>query len=157
MAYRPKLPAQRHLPLDSNMLRFCTPRFWLRLSVSALLSATLAGTAFAHVHHRKAEPVPHGFDGTYQIKITTTDGNSNCVRGSYDGTVTIQNFRIVGVSDPEATASGGIEDDGTVSLAFRKADQIANIGGQLKDRGGKGFWSSPTAQCGGLWQAVRQD
>jgi len=139
------------------MPRFCMPRFWLRLCVSALLSATLAGGTFAHVHHRKAEPVQRGFDGTYQVTITTTDGNSNCVRRSYAGTVTVQNFRIVGVSDPEATASGGIEDDGTVSLALRKADQIANIGGRLKDHGGKGFWSSPTAQCGGLWQAVRQD
>ena len=132
-------------------------RLWSRLFTVALFSAALAGTAAAHIHHKKADPVQHGFDGTYRIKITTTDGNSNCVRGSYAGTVTVQNFRIVGVSDPAATASGGIEDDGTVSVALRKADQIANIGGQMKEHGGRGFWSSPTAQCGGLWQAQRQD
>ena len=56
-----------------------------------------------------------------------------------------------------AAASGGIESDGTISLAFRKADQIANVGGQMKGSGGKGFWSSPTAFCGGLWRAERQN
>ncbi len=130
-------------------------RLWLRLFACTLLSAALAGSAGAHIHHKKVAPQT-GFDGIYQIDITTTDGNGNCMH-SYSGKVTIQNFRVVGLSDPEATASGGIEDDGTVSLAFRKADQIANIGGQMKGRSGRGFWSSPTSYCGGLWQARRDD
>ncbi len=131
------------------------PRFWLRLCTSVLLTGALAGAAVAHIHHKKAAP-ERGFDGTYKINITTTDGNGNCVH-SYAGTVTVQDFRIVALSDPAATASGGIEDDGTVSLAFRKADQIANIGGHMKGHNGRGFWSSPTAFCGGLWQAERQN
>jgi hypothetical protein len=96
-----------------------------------------------------------GFDGIYRVEITTTDGHGACTP-SYSGTVTIQHFRVVALSDPQATASGGIEDDGTVSLAFEKDGQIANVGGRIKGRGGKGFWSSPTAQCGGLWRAERE-
>ena len=132
------------------------PRLWLHLCVFAFLTATLASAAFAHNHRHKPAAAPPGFDGSYKIEITTTDGNGSCIH-SYAGTVKIQNFRVVGLSDPDATASGGIEDDGTVSLAFRKADQIANIGGQMKGDGGKGFWSSPTSYCGGLWQAERED
>jgi hypothetical protein len=133
------------------------PRLWLRLCVSASLCAALASAATARTHHHHHEKTaPPGFDGVYSVQITTTDGHGNCP-GSYSGTLTIRNFRVVALSDPAALATGGIEDDGTVSLAFRKNDQIANAGGQIKGSAGKGFWSSPTALCGGLWRAERQN
>jgi hypothetical protein len=130
------------------------PRFWLRFCVFAALCAAFAAPATARLHHKKASPP--GFDGTYRVEITTTDGHGSCP-ASYAGTLTIHDFRIVALSDPAATASGGIESDGTISLAFRKDDQIANVGGQMRGDSGKGFWSSPTAYCGGLWRAERQN
>jgi hypothetical protein len=130
------------------------PRFGLRFCVFAALCAGFAAPATARHHLKKASQ--QGFDGTYRVEITTTDGHGSCP-ASYAGTLTIRDFRIVALSDPAATASGGIESDGTVSLAFRKDDQFANVGGKMKSSGGKGFWSSPTAFCGGLWHAERQD
>ncbi len=132
------------------------PRFWLRFCVFGALCAAFAGPATARLHHKKASPPPPGFNGVYRVEITTTDGHGSCP-ASYAGTLTIRDYRIVALSDPAATASGGVESDGTISLAFRKADQIANVGGQMKDAGGKGFWSSPTAFCGGLWHAEREN
>jgi hypothetical protein len=129
------------------------PRSWLRLCVFAALCAAFTAPAAARLHHKKASS--EGFDGTYSVEIRTTDGHGSCP-ASYAGTLTIQNFRVVALSDPAATASGGIESDGTISLAFRRNDQIANVGGQMKGSGGNGFWSSPTAFCGGLWRAARE-
>jgi hypothetical protein len=136
-------------------------RFGLRFCVFAALCALSMGPAAARHHHHKVAPhkaaaVPPGFDGTYGIQITTTGGHGSCP-ASYAGTLTIHDFRVVALSDPAATATGGIEDDGTVSLAFRKDGQFANVGGQMSGNGGKGFWSSPTAYCGGLWHAERQN
>lgn len=93
------------------------------------------------------------FDGTYSVEITTQEGSCEKM---YRGSVTITNGRITGTSDPEASASGLIEDDGTVSLSLRGHDQIAHVGGKVSGRHGRGTWSSPTAECGGLWQAERQ-
>jgi hypothetical protein len=132
------------------------PRFWLRFCASAALCALSAAPAFAHHHHKAAPAALQGFDGTYSVEITTTGGHGTCP-ASYAGTLTIRDFRVVSLSDPSATASGGIESDGTVSLAFRKDDQFANVGGKMRSGGGKGFWSSPTAYCGGLWHAERQN
>ncbi len=133
------------------------PRFWFRFCVFVALCAAFVGPAAARHHHKIiAATSQQGFDGTYNVEITTTDGHGSCP-ASYAGTLTVRDFRIVALSDPAATASGGIESDGTISLAFRKADQIANVGGQMKGSGGKGFWSSPTAFCGGLWRAARQN
>jgi hypothetical protein len=133
-----------------------TMRRRLRFSAASLLLLALACPAAAHApHHHRKKIAARGFDGTYQVKITTTGGHGTCT-ANYSGTITIQNFRIVSLSDPQATASGGIEDDGTVSLAFRKDGQTANVGGRIMGGFGKGFWSSPTAYCGGLWRAERQ-
>jgi hypothetical protein len=129
-------------------------RFWLRVCVFATLCTLFALPASAR-HHHKVAAAQQGFDGTYSVEITTTDGHGSCPK-SYEGTLTIRDFRVVALSDPSATASGGIESDGTVSLAFRKDDQFANVGGKMGAGSGKGFWSSPTAYCGGLWHAERQ-
>lgn len=124
------------------------------LSAFALAAPASAAAGVGHTH-RHRPTAPRGFAGTYQVEIKTTSGRGVCAP-SYSGTVTIRNFRIVASSDSQATASGGIEDDGTVSLALHKDGQIANVGGQIHGRRGHGFWSSPTAYCGGLWSAERK-
>jgi hypothetical protein len=131
-------------------------RFWFRFCVSALFCVALTGVAAAHHGHSHQQASVQGFDGTYRVEIRTTDGHGSCAP-SYSGTITVQNFRVVAFSDPQATAAGGILDDGTVSLALRRNDQVANVGGKIKGHIGKGFWSSPTAFCGGLWHAERED
>jgi hypothetical protein len=93
------------------------------------------------------------YDGVYSVKITTEDGPCGKV---YQGSVTIANSRIAKISDPQATASGLIEDDGTVSLSFRENGQIAHVGGRISGRYGRGAWSSPTAECGGVWRSERE-
>lgn len=93
------------------------------------------------------------YDGVYSVEITTQDGA--CMQ-AFQGSVTVTNGHITAISDPQATASGLIEDDGTVSLSFRENGQIANVGGFIKGRYGHGPWSSPTAECGGVWRAERQ-
>lgn len=131
-------------------------RLWFRFCVFTLFCAPLTSVALAHHGHVHKPASMPGFDGTYRIDIKTTDGTGSCAH-SYTGTIKVQNFRIIAMSDPQATAAGGILDDGTVSIALRKNDQVANVGGKIKGGTGKGFWSSPTAFCGGLWQAVRED
>lgn len=93
-------------------------RFGRRLSVSCLLAFALAGPSMAHARSHP-EAASGGFDGTYRVEVTTTSGHGACLP-SFSGTIAIQNFRIVGLSDPQAAASGGIEDNGTVSLALQK-------------------------------------
>jgi hypothetical protein len=135
---------------------FLMSSFPFRFFACAALCALLTSPAAAHHHHKAAVAARPGFDGTYRVEITTTGGHGTCP-ASYAGTLTIHDFRVVALSDPSATATGGIESDGTVSLAFRREDQFANVGGRMASGGGKGFWSSPTAYCGGLWHAEREN
>jgi type 1 fimbria pilin len=93
------------------------------------------------------------FDGVYLVKITTSAGP--CEK-TYQGSITVTDGRISATSEPAASASGLIEDDGTVSLSFRENGQIAHVGGKMSARRGRGPWSSPTAECGGWWYAERQ-
>jgi hypothetical protein len=95
------------------------------------------------------------YDGVYSVKITTEAGAGPCEK-VYQGSVTIANGRITEISDPQASATGLIEDDGTVSLSFRENGQIAHVGGRISGRYGSGAWSSPTAECGGVWRSERQ-
>jgi hypothetical protein len=93
------------------------------------------------------------YDGVYSVKITTEDGPCDKV---YQGSMTVANGHVTEISDPQASASGLIEDDGTVSLSFRENGQIAHVGGRISGRHGSGAWSSPTAECGGVWRSDRQ-
>jgi hypothetical protein len=55
------------------------------------------------------------------------------------------------------SALGLIESDGAVSMTFQDArGEIAHVGGTVKGRSGKGFWSSPTLLCGGIWRAEKE-
>ncbi len=95
------------------------------------------------------------YDGVYSVKIVTEAGAGPCEK-AYQGSVTVANGRVTGISDPQASATGLIEDDGTVSLSFRENGQIAHVGGRISGRYGSGAWSSPTAECGGVWRSERQ-
>jgi hypothetical protein len=95
------------------------------------------------------------FDGTYSIDVTTQDGS--CDNSHW--TVVISHAIVTSVSpNPyNITASGGIEDDGTVSLSFRgRASDEAHVGGTVKGNGGKGAWSAPSLLCGGIWRAQKK-
>ncbi len=96
------------------------------------------------------------FDGTYSIDVTTQDGTCD----SSQWTVVISHALITSVSpNPyNITASGIIEDDGTVSMTFRaRADDVVHVGGTVKARSGKGAWSAPTLFCGGIWRAQKKN
>jgi hypothetical protein len=122
----------------------------LTLALCALLSIPLSIAARAT--SMKPISLTH-YDGVYSVEITTSEGSCGKV---YRGSVTVSNGRIANISDPGASASGLIEDDGTVSLTFRTNDQIAHVGGRIWAGHGRGPWSSPTAECGGWWHAERQ-
>ncbi len=120
---------------------------------AAILCAALAAFLLAP---RAADTKPislRHYDGIYSVQITTSAGPCAKV---YRGSVTIANGRIAASSEPGASVSGLIEDNGTVSLSFRENGQIANVGGKMRAGYGHGPWSSPTAECGGWWTAERQ-
>jgi hypothetical protein len=121
----------------------------LIMVLCVLLSAPLSIAARAT--SMKPISLTH-YDGVYSVEITTEDGPCSKL---YKGSITVANGRITAISDPAATASGLIEDDGTVSLSFRENGQIAHVGGKVWARHGSGAWSSPTAECGGVWRAER--
>jgi len=110
------------------------------------LALSAQATAARPIHFRN-------YDGVYSVEATTSAGACDKI---YQVSVTIANSRITAISQPDANASGGILDDGTVSLTFRDNGQVVHIGGRIRGRRGSGAWSSPTAQCGGRWQAKRQ-
>ncbi len=125
----------------------------MRPAFAAVLGASIAAFSLAA---RAADTKPISlshYDGTYSIKITTSEGP--CEK-SYRGSVTITDGQVSASSEPGASVSGLIEEDGTVSLSFRENGQIANVGGKMWARQGRGPWSSPTAECGGWWYAERQ-
>jgi hypothetical protein len=53
-------------------------------------------------------------------------------------------------------ASGQINPQGMVSLAFRGFNEVAHVVGRMSGRKGSGTWSSPTMACAGTWHALRQ-
>jgi hypothetical protein len=125
----------------------------MRPASASILCAALAVFSLAA---RAADTKPillRHYDGVYSVEITTSAGP--CEK-AYRGSVTIANGRISASSELGASVSGLIEDDGTVSLSFRENGQIANVGGKMGARHGRGPWSSPTAECGGWWTAERQ-
>ncbi|HTJ02007.1 MAG TPA: hypothetical protein VL492_04385 [Methylovirgula sp.] len=95
------------------------------------------------------------FDGTYAIEVTTQDGT--CDNSQW--TVVVSHALVTSVSpNPyNITASGGIEDDGTVSLGFHgRGNDYVHVGGSVKGSAGKGAWSAPSLLCGGIWRAHRK-
>jgi len=124
----------------------------LILGFGALLLACASLSMAAHAARMKPISLSN-YDGIYSVEITTQEGPCDRI---FRGSVTVTNGRITGTSEPGASASGLIEDDGTVSLTFRGNSEIAHVGGKVWARHASGGWSSPTAECGGRWRAERQ-
>ncbi|ACK49341.1 conserved hypothetical protein [Methylocella silvestris BL2] len=93
---------------------------------------------------------PH--DGVYAVEIHTRTGGCDPV---YRWTITVSAGRVSSPVDGFMQASGKINAQGGVSLAFRRDNQVANVAGKVKGRLASGTWSSPTLQCAGFWSAVR--
>ncbi len=124
----------------------------LAFTLCASISFCLGVSSSLNATNLKQIDMTH-YDGVYSVEITTEDGRCD---KAYRGSITVINGRITAISDPQASASGLIEDDGTVSLSFRENGQIVHVGGRVSGRYGRGPWSSPTAECGGVWRAERQ-
>jgi major membrane immunogen (membrane-anchored lipoprotein) len=92
------------------------------------------------------------YDGTYRIDATTDEGD--CARTA-TGTVTVSDGLIVGSSDSSVQAYGRIGEDGVVSFALHRGQDVAHISGRLKGGHGQGAWSAPAQLCGGRWQAQK--
>jgi type 1 fimbria pilin len=125
----------------------------MRPALVAILCGLLAAFSFAaRASSTQPNSLTH-YDGVYSVEITTSAGPCD---KTYRGSITVTDGRISASSEGGASASGLIEDDGTVSLSFRENGQIAHVGGKMSMRYGRGPWSSPTAECGGWWRAARQ-
>jgi hypothetical protein len=92
-------------------------------------------------------------DGVYAVDVVTQQGA--CDR-SYRWTIAVSGGRVRSTGDAPMQASGSIDKNGVVSLAFRRDNDIARAAGRVKGSSGSGTWSSPTMQCAGSWRAVRQ-
>ena len=98
---------------------------------------------------------PTQYDGTYSVEVVTQDGS--CANTHWTVGVTHGQIASISPNTANISASGLIEDDGTVSMTFRGGDgQVAHVGGNVKGDKGNGAWSSPTLLCGGVWRADKQ-
>jgi hypothetical protein len=141
------------------LLAFCLVAFDLGL---CLLGPAAATAQEGQAQQDQAQPAIEAaalttrkFDGTYSIEVKTQDGT--CDNSHW--TVVISHALVTSVSpNPyNIVASGGIEDDGTVSLSFHgRANDNVHVGGTLKGNAGKGAWSAPSLLCGGIWRAEKK-
>jgi hypothetical protein len=121
-----------------------------RLFAAALAAASATpGAASA----TSSGPGGGDHDGVYAVDVLTRQGS--CDR-SYRWTIAVSGGRVRSTGDAPMQASGNIDKNGIVSLAFRRDNDIARAAGRVKGSSGSGTWSSPTMQCAGSWRAVRQ-
>lgn len=133
--------------LDS---RFFDLRFFdFRWCAAALCAAGFLAAASSGQAQVKAAK---NHDGVYGVDIFTQEGS--CDR-SYHWTIQVADGRVSG-TDVMVQASGRIDPNGAVSLAFRRYNNVAHVAGSVNGNSGSGTWSSPTMQCGGSWRAARQ-
>jgi len=137
----------------SIMKRVLTFQLLLGVMAGAALMEPAASSAFAQ--QQAALFSPTRFDGVYSVEVDTKDGSCSTSRW----TVRIREGQVASVSPNNANISalGLIESDGAVSMTFTSGQgQVAHVGGTVKGRYGKGFWSSPTLLCGGTWRAEKE-
>jgi hypothetical protein len=118
-------------------------------AVASLLP--LGNAALGQSTPQQTRPASH--DGIYAVQIVTERGA--CDR-SYLWTIAVSGGRISSTGSTPLEASGQINPQGIVSLAFRGFNEIAHVVGRLKGKRGSGTWSSPTMACAGTWRALRQ-
>jgi len=133
-----------------------TPRLQNRLG-KPIMTNRLLVPAFLSLGILAVVPVayasPLSNDGIYDVEIITEHGACD---KTYHWSVAIADGQVKSTGDMFADTSGHIDSKGTVSLAFRKVNHIANAAGRLAAGAGQGTWSSATLQCGGRWHAARQ-
>lgn len=117
----------------------------------AVSSLAVVDPARAQRGAKSATPPNH--DGIYGVQIITEQGACDKF---YNWTIAISDGRISSTGDTPMEATGQIDRQGIVSLAFRRFNEVAHVAGQVKGRKGSGTWSSPTMACGGIWRATRQ-
>jgi hypothetical protein len=96
---------------------------------------------------------PYNHDGIYSVHIVTETGG--CDR-SYLWTIAISGGRVSSTGSTPLEASGQINPQGKVALAFRGYNEVAHVVGKMSGRQGSGTWTSPTMACAGTWWATRQ-
>jgi len=96
---------------------------------------------------------PYNHDGVYSVHIVTEKGA--CDR-SYLWTIAISRGRVSSTGSTPLEASGEINPQGKVALAFRGYNEVAHVIGKMSGRQGSGTWNSPTMACAGTWRATRQ-
>ena len=128
---------------------------WGRPLVAVLIPAiSLCTIATADAQQRPRYAIAASHDGVYAVDISTQQGGCDRV---YHWTIIVSAGRVSSAADGFMQASGVITPSGGVSLAFRRDSQVANVAGQVRDKTGRGTWSSSTLQCSGTWGAVRQN
>lgn len=121
-----------------------------RLHFCAAAALALAYAPIAAQAEKARGLVSH--DGVYSVEVYTQSGACDRV---YRWTINVAGGRVVSGGDGFMQASGRISENGAVSLAFRRDNQVANVTGRVKGGAASGAWSSPTMQCAGSWRAAR--
>ncbi len=124
-----------------------------RLFAAALAAACFSGPARSDAGQEPHPDATTMHDGVYAVEILTLRGACDRV---YHWTINIAEGRVTSPADGLMQASGQINAGGFVSVAFRRAEQVANVAGKVDGRIGSGTWSSATLQCAGSWRAARQ-
>lgn len=119
-----------------------------RVFAPALLGVAVLGTANAQ---ELAAGQSH--DGVYVIDVTTKQGTCD---KAYRWMISISGGHVSSTGGTAMEASGQINRNGMVDLAFERLGQTAMARGRLAGQGGFGTWTSPTMQCSGSWRAMRQ-
>ena len=122
------------------------------VAVTAALSLSAVSVAIAQ--QSSQPPALGAHDGVYAVDIFTQHGGCDKV---YHWTITVLGGHISSAADSFMKASGEITASGNVSIAFRRDNHVAAVGGQVREKTGWGTWSSSTLQCAGTWSAVRRD
>lgn len=107
-----------------------------------VLFAAAAGTVWASGE----------FDGDWTVQIIADSGD--CQARSVPLRVNGQRVSYEGWFSP--SAEGIVTGAGKVNVRFQHREHVVLASGALIGAGGAGRWISPTLQCGGSWQAIRQ-
>ncbi len=119
---------------------------------AAAFAACVGGSTASDASEQPRPIALTSHDGVYAVEILTLRGACDRV---YHWTISVAEGHITSPPDGFMQASGQINANGAVSLAFRRDEQIANVAGKVDGRTGSGTWTSATLQCGGSWSAAR--
>ncbi len=115
-------------------------------------------TALAHPAQARsakaAVPPKSGFDGQWVIDATTSSFFCPVKRKRL--LVVMQGGRVAAFSGLPAAATGGVDNDGAVSISLKVFGVSATVRGRLTGGVGAGDWSSNSFICAkGGWRAAQ--